>query len=1126
MTKDREKNINQRLTELSPDKQALFKKRLRGEIPQDPRLEFSRLKKIKTGNYPLSFAQERMWFLNQYEPGCPAYNRPVAWYLSGPLDIKILQQTLNKIIERHAVLRSIYPSDMGKPVLKISPIQPDGLKIHDLRSISPKSKWKKLHYCLREESQHPFDLALGHPVRGTLYILNSEEHVLLLVMHHIVFDAWSSKILLEEFVTLYDRFSRGDTSPLPKLPIQYGDFAYWQRQQFKEQGLESQLNFWLQKLNAFPPSLNFPTDRPRPAVMTHNGSVCSFPLSPGLYQSLRTFSHQEHYTLFMTLLTGFAILLYRYSAQKDIVVGTPVAGRNHVEIEKLIGLIVNTLAFRINQSGESSVRSLLAQIRQTSLDGYVHQDLPFEKLVEHLKPHRDVSRTPIFQVLLNYENIPSNAVSIQNLCVQEFEFDDGIAQFDLSMEIQNKGNGLSGNLTYNTDLFDAETIKRIIKHYQNILENMVSKPDQPISTLSLLTPEEKHRILVQWNDTKNQYPDETCIHYQFEAQARQTPDSIAVVFQDQCLTYKELDRRTNQLARYLRKKNVGVKTTVTICMQRSLEMVIGLLGILKAGGAYVPIDPSYPEERIYFMINDTQSPVLLTQERLRPFLSDGNTKIICLDSEWNEISRESGESVSKNCGPENLAYVIYTSGSTGIPKGVMISHRSICNHMYWIQSLLKLIPSDRILQLTPFSFDASVWQFYVPLQVGAQLIMARPNAYFDGQEIIRQILDHQITTIHFMPSNLRVLLETKGIIQCKSLKHVICGGETLSIQLQELVFSKLSTKLYNLYGPTEATIDSTSWICKQGQDDQKVPIGRPINNTQIYILSLQKQPVPIGVQGEIYIGGVGLARGYLNQPELTSEKFVTNPFDEKPDSLMYRTGDLGRYRPDGNIEFLGRMDHQIKWLGYRIELGEIETLLAKHPSIHECAVILKKSPDGHKRLSAYFIPTCELSPSKESLRVHLRHKFPDYMVPSSFIPIETMPLNPNGKIDRQSLATIENMDQNIQDQHEPPRNPVEEIVIHIWIETLGLSKLGVHDNFFDCGGHSLIAAHVISRIRDVFKVELPIKSIFEKPTVSGLVSLILEDEKDRSRIKKIANFIIKMTNHDDQDFEKKLNDWA
>ncbi|HEY9629833.1 MAG TPA: amino acid adenylation domain-containing protein [Coleofasciculaceae cyanobacterium] len=1038
-----------------------------------------------TETVPLSFAQQRLWFLAQLEPDNPFYNLPIAVSLQGQLNLPALEQTLNEILRRHEALRTRVETQDGQAIAVVMPSTTLQISPVDLSELAEAQQADKVQQWVATEAQLPFDLGHDPLLRVSLLRLSEQDNILLLTLHHIAADGWSFGVLIHEVTVLYTAFCDGCPSPLPDLPIQYGDFAAWQRQWLQGDVLQAQTNYWCQQLQDAL-VLELPTDRPRPNLQTYRGNSYRFDLPPALLQALRRLSQQAGCTLFMTLLAAFKVLLGRYSNSKDIVVGTPIANRHHAEIEGLIGCFVNTLVLRTQLSENPTVLELLDRVRETALGGYAHQDLPFEQLVEALQLERSLSHTPLFQVMFVLHNAPLPAIALPNLTVTPLETDSGTAQFELTLSMVETAEGLSGKLEFNSDLFDPETIAHMAGHYQTLLDGMVDNPQQQISQLPLLTQAEYHQILVEWNDTQIEYLPEQCLHQLFEAQAQRTPDAVAVIFENDQLSYRELNARANQLAHFLQQRGVGAETLVGICLERSLEMVVGLLGVLKAGGAYVPLDPTYPQERLEWMLSDAQVSVLLTHAQVAKTLPDHPANRIALDADWRAIAQASDKNPASEVKPSHLAYVIYTSGSTGQPKGVMMSHRAICNHMHWMQSAFPLTDADIVLQKTPFSFDASIWEFYAPLLAGASLLMAQPGGHQDMTYLIKTIADHQVTTLQLVPSLLRMLLEQGGLETCRTLKRIFCGGEALSAALQKRLLASLEVEFFNLYGPTETCIDATYWTNKGSSAQQTLPIGRPIANAQAYILDNHLQPTPIGVSGELHIGGAGLARGYLNRPELTLEKFIANPFDPQPEARLYKTGDLARYLPNGDIEYLGRIDHQVKLRGFRIELGEIEAALSQYPAVRDTVVGVREI--GHEQRLVAYVVTNPPQLSISDLRQFLKQKLPEYMIPAVFVSLEALSLLPNGKVDRNALPDPDLTRPELDPAFVAPCTAIEITLAEIWAPVLGVKQVGIHDNFFELGGDSILCIQVVARANQAGLKFTP-KQMFEHQTIAELATV-------------------------------------
>jgi amino acid adenylation domain-containing protein len=1032
----------------------------------------------REGNLPLSFAQQRLWFLDQMEPGNPLYNIPGAVRLKGSLDVVAFEQSFNEIVRRHEALRTTFKTVDGQPVQDIAPTLRLALPILDWRHLGDDEREAEIQRLADEERSRPFNLAKGPLLRITLVRLDEAEYVALLTMHHIVSDAWSISILVRELSTLYEAFSTGQPSPLSELPIQYADFAAWQRQWLQGEVLNKQLSYWQKQLSGNLPILQLPTDRPRARVQTFRGARRSFSLPTDLTEALKVLSQKQEVTLFMTLLAAFKTLLYRYTSQADILVGSPIANRNRTETELLIGFFVNTLVLRTDLSGNPTFRELLRRVRQVTWDAYDHQDLPFEKLVEELQLERDLSYSPLFQVMFVLQNAPQVNLELSGLTLSFLSAENSTAKFDLTLDLQATASGLVGAFEYNTDLFDEATISRMTGHFHSLLSGIVNHPEQHLSELPLLTEAERHQLLVEWNDTQIEYPQDQCFHELFEAQVERTPDAVAVVFKDEQLTYRELNQRANQLARYLQKLGVKPEVIVGLCVERSLEMIVGLLGILKAGGAYLPLDPTYPKERLAFMVSDSQVPVFLTARQLVTKLPQHQARVVCLDADWATIARESQQKPDSDVTVENLAYLIYTSGSTGTPKGVLVTHEGLGNLTEDKIRTCKVRPHSRILQFFSLSFDASIPEIVMALGSGAALHLGTPEDLLPGPALMQLLRTQAITHITLPPSALAVLPPT----ELPALEMVLVGGEAPS---PELIAQWSKGRLFiNAYGPTETTVNASMVEC--GNGGQSSPTVRPAANKQLYILDQHLQPVPIGVPGELHIGGVGLARGYLNRPEKTALAFIPNPFSNEPGSRLYKTGDLACYLNDGNIKLLGRLDHQVKIRGFRIEPGEIEARLTQHPGVRESVVIVREDQPGDKRLVAYVVPDSEQLLTIGDLRRFIEEKLPKYMVPTAFVALDALPLNPNGKVDRFALPVPDTARPELEAAFVAPRTPTEQVLAEIFARVLEVEQVGVYDNFFDLGGHSLLATQLIAQLLKTFEVEVTVIDLFEVPTVAGL----------------------------------------
>jgi amino acid adenylation domain-containing protein len=1066
----------------------------------------------RNGKLPLSFSQQRLWILDQLEPNNVAYNITLTMRLNGALNEDVLKQTLNEIVRRHEALRTIFAIEDGQPVQRIVPYTPIKLTKIDLREKSEADRDAEAKRLRMEEEWKPFDLAHDPLIRPTLIQLAEEEYHLLVATHHIASDDWSIGVFYEEFQKLYESFLLGLQSPLPELTIQYADFAHWQRQWLQGEILENLLAYWKQQLGDDLPITELPADHPRPVEQTFRGGFQYLILSPAFLSSLNSLNQQEGATLFMTLLTAFKVLIYRYTGQLDVVVGSPIANRKQVEIEKLIGFFINNLVLRSDLSGNPSFRELLNRVRETALGAYAHQDLPFELLVESLRHKRDVSRTPLFQIMfIILQNAPSNEIKLPELTLHSMDMNgqekehDALSKYDLTVYAwgQEKARyghpaGLYLSFEYNSDLYEASTIRRMMGNFRTLLEAIVANPDELIENLHFLTEEERRQILVEWNDTTADYAKDKCINELIEAQVEQTPDSVAVAFEDESLTYKDLNERANQLARYLEKSGVGPDVFVGIYMERSLEMMVGLLGVLKAGGAYLPLDPSFPKERLTYMLADSQAEIFLTQKRLLGDAPEHQAKVICIDEDWPDIARESRENTASKASPRNLAYTIYTSGSTGRPKGVQIEHRSLVNFLESMRREPGLNQEDILLAVTTLSFDIAGLELFLPLLVGGQVALVSSVDAADGSRLIDLLDETGATVLQATPATWRLLLAS-GWQGRKGLK-ILCGGEAMPRDLADQLLEQ-SESVWNMYGPTETTVWSAVKRVEPGEGI--VSIGRPIANTQIYILDNRMQPVPIGATGELYIGGDGLARGYLNRPELTAEKFIADPFNDDPDARLYRTGDLARYLADGNIEFFGRIDHQVKVRGFRIELGEIEAVLEQHPLVEQVVVIAREDIPGDKRLVGYMLLANGVAPSISELRSFLKESLPDYMVPSAFMFVETFPLTPNKKIDRRALPAPDAQRPELSESFVAPETDLEQRIASIWQEVLNLERVGVDDNFFELGGHSLLIVQVHNRLQQEFDKDISIADMFRYPTISSLAGYFEREQDEDTAVQKV-----------------------
>lgn len=1055
-----------------------------------------------TTQHPLSFTQQQLWFINQLQPGTPAYNIPVAVHLTGQLNVSALVLSLNEIIQRHQILRTSFEVVGGEPVQKVVDFVKLTVPEVDLRHFSDEQQQTEVQKLSLQAAKISFDLSQAPLLQAKLLHLQ-EESILLLTLHHLVADGWSIKLLVQELSAVYQAFADEKPSPLAELPLQYTDFVNWQRNRLQSEVLEKHLAYWKQQLGGNLPVLQLPTDFPRPPIQTFRGAQQKFVLSTTLTKAIKQLSQQENVTLFMTLLAVFQTLLYRYTGQEDIIVGSPIANRNRAELEQLIGCFVNTLVLRTNLDGNPSFTELLGRIKKVAVEAYTHQDLPFEKLVEELQPNRDLSHNPLFQVMFVLQNPATNSIW------KTEELNTETAKFDICLSLMDSEEGLIGFLEYNSDIFNAETITRMLMHFQTLLESIVAKPQQRIAELQLLTEPEQHQLLVEWNNTKAEYPQDKCIHHLFEEQVVRSPDAIAVVFKDQQITYRELNSRANQLAHYLQKLGVKPETLVGLCTQRSLEMLVGLLGILKAGGAYVPLDPAYPQERSQFMLADSQVSVLLTQQQLIPQLPQHNGTVVCLDADWEKISHESKNNCVSTVQSDNLVYVIYTSGSTGRPKGTLIIHQGLVNYLNWCTKTYAVAEGFGAPVNSSIGFDATITSIFSPLLVGQKVLLLPEEAEIDALNTAL-CSDNNFSLVKITPAHLDIL---KQLLPTKHLegqtRALIIGGEALSANhISFWRHHAPGTRLINEYGPTETVVGCCVYeVNTQTPLSGGIPIGRPIANTQLYILDKYLQPVPIGVIGELYIGGAGLARGYLNRPELTNEKFIISPFE--PEKRLYKTGDLARYYSDGNIEYLGRIDHQVKIRGFRIELGEIEAVLAQHPNVRESVVITREDIANERRLAAYVVPEQKEVYSVNELRHFLKEKLPDYMLPSAFVMLEILPLTTNGKVDRGALPMPENLRPELAASYQAPQSEVEKTIAKVWQEVLHLEKVGVNDNFFDLGGHSLLIVAANDKLKQYLRQDISIVEMFQNPTITSLAQYLSQKSEPQDFFEQINDRVKK-----------------
>ncbi len=1092
--------LTQRLESLSPAKRVLLEMKLKAKTAassgKDP---FSISRRQNADFASLSFNQESLLFMERLNPNAATYNLYEALRITGSLNFHALQKTLDSIAARHESLRTSFREIDNRQMQIIAAPQSVPIQIVDF-SPSPIEERERLAFeTLNGEVKRPMNLRDGLLIEAMLVKLAAGEHIFLVKMHHIISDGWSMGVFWKEFTHFYQGFTRGETPVLPELPIQFGDYAVWSREQLKKEETR-QIEYWKTRLLDAPVLLELPTDRPRPAVQSYRGAQETGVFPANLHDGLKKFSRQEGTTLFMTLLAAFNVLLTRYTGQEDLVVGSPVAGRSRTETENLIGFFVNTLALRADLSGDPTFRELLLQIKNSTLEAFSNQDLPFEKVVAAVRPERSLSYNPIFQTAFALQPDSASSLEISGLEIEPLKLGSVTAKFDLFLSAKETADGLSVTIEYNTDLFDSTTIRRLLSHYRNLLEALVVNPDRRASEFQLMSEAERHQLLIDWNNTTTEYPNR-CLHELFEARAASQPEAIAVVAPEGNLTYEQLNRRANQIAHYLRKRGVAPNSPIGIFMERSASMVAGILGILKAGGAYLPLDTGNPQTRLRYMIGNAEAKVILTTAEKISLLPTTGAEVIYLDIDREKIAAESDDNPSNVNRPTDLANVIYTSGSTGEPKGTLIPHRAV-NRLVFNTNYIEFNSTDCVAHASSVSFDAATFELWGALLHGARLVILNKDLVLSPKEFTAELKSQKISKM-FLTTSLFNLLARDEPGAFQTLHTLIVGGEALDpTAVRRVLENNPPEHLMNAYGPTEATTFAVCGEIKNlAPDAVTVPIGRPISNTAIYLLDARQNPVPIGVFGEIYIGGDGLALGYLNRPELTAEKFVSISLnklsvsavnltnDETQTVRLYRTGDIGHYLADGRIEFVGRKDDQIKLRGFRIELGEIESAVNAHPAVKEGVVAVKES-GGEKKIVAYYVSAENSAPTPADLRDFLKQQLPEYMIPSMFLEVAEFARNASGKIDRRKLPALVEMSIAAQAPIETPKDELEIKLIWIWQKVLGLESIGVQDNFFECGGHSLVAVRLFSEIEKMLGCRLPLATLFQAPTIERLAELI------------------------------------
>lgn len=1039
-----------------------------------------------TSGFAVSFAQQRLWFLDQLEQDSPYYNQAVALRLNGSLDLELLESSINKIIWRQEALRTTVCSAADGLVQKIAPFHFHRIPIVDCLFLSADGRESEALLTIRELVRRKFNLSEGPLIRIVVLRLDSSDHILVVNAHHIIADLWSLSVFFEELSRVYyDQNSGEPTMSYVALPVRYVDFAQWQRDRLQGAVLEKLVSYWTSQLAGIPALIELPTDRPRPPVQRFRGEVQIIEFSRDLSEDLANFSRREKVTLFMTLLAVFQVLIYRYTGQQDVIIGTPSAGRTHKELEGIIGLFQNMLLLRTSVTPKQRMSELLRQVRRTTLGAYAHEDLPFERLVEILRPARTLSHNPLFQVMFTFQTIPSDTLRLPGVEVKEFFVNAETAKCDLSVYMKEVNGSMLALAEYDRDLFDSSTIARVLKHFETLARGMVSNPMSFISDLQVLTDAEREELLVRRNATEAEFPHDVMFLREFERQAERAPEAICVTYESRHISYRELNNKANQLGRYLQELGIGPESVVAVCCERSLEMMTALIGIMKSGAAYLSLDPTSPQKRLAFMMDDSGATLLLTQESLNGSFIEPRIPRIYLDSEWELISHHRVENLEIQTDGENLAYVIYTSGSTGLPKGIEISRRNLTNVLRSFNRDLDLTERDVFMSVTTVSFDIAALELFAPLMIGARLEIADHETVLSGKKLVRKALDSGCTILQATPVTWRLILETNDLVRA-SLK-VLCGGEALSADLARQLEAN-SRAAWNVYGPTETTVWSTSYRLQAGEES--VPIGLPIANTQVYVLDEHFQLIPHGAIGGLYIGGEGLARGYRKKPDLTGAAFVPSTFCANPGARLYKTGDAAKWSAKGNIEYIAREDRQIKIRGFRIELEEIEAVLMRQDIIRQAAVIAQEADGGNKQLVAYVVADGNHTIRSSELRRALSDHLPSYMVPATFMQLEALPLTPNNKVDRKALLSLKPNKSALGNEFEATATPIERALAGIWTEVLKLERVGANDNFFDLGGHSLLMAQAHSLTQDVFSQEFSLIKMFEYPTIRSLAAFL------------------------------------
>lgn len=1086
-------DLTDRLAALSPEQRALLEARLRDKGIKAPRSTVIRPipDRNELAHFPTSLDQERLWFIDQMEPGNPAYNIHTATRLFGPIDPDLMRRAVNTSIARHEILRTTFQVVDGRPVQVVAPTLEIDLPVIDLTHVPPSERERAAQNAAVDAASIRFDLERGPLIRVVLARLAPEDHVLMICMQHAITDRWSFDIFEAEVSQCYVALRDGGSVERPPLALQFADFAAWQREELSGENLDRHLSYWRDKLAGAPTVLEIPADRPRPPVQTFNGAREYTVYPESVLEALKEVTRRAGATMFMTVLAALDVLCWRYSGQRDLIIGSAIADRNRPETADVIGYFLNMLLLRGTIDPSMSFNQLLAQVRETALGAYAHQDVPFATLVSELNPRQDPSRNPLIQISFIYLDFPVLATpEYAGFSATSLDVDNGASRFDMTLACTElPGTGIHSYIEYNTDIYGKPKVERMLRHLGRILEAVAAEPDRPLGTIDILSGEERRGLVTGFNDTAKAYGDE-CLHDLVSRAAAGRPAEPAILFDGEATSYGRLEEGASRIAGKLVACGTGRGSLVPVCVERSPEQAMALLGVLKAGAAYVPLDPSLPAGRIRRILDQTRPDLVLVSRRLMPVLPRTGAPVLQVEDALEEQAGGRGDGLPSGSSPGDLAYVMFTSGSTGIPKGVMISHRAILNRIHWSQERYPIHPGDRVLHSASFGFDIAAWELFGPLIAGATAVIPREGEHKDAGALARLVAEHGVRVAHFVPSMLRAFLEDPGVESCTALQTILCGGEAMDRDVHDRLFQRFpGSTLAHFYGPTEAAISCLAHDCEPGAAGGPVPLGRPVSNMRIYLLDDSLQPVPAGVPGQITIGGAGLARGYLGRPELTADRFVPDSISGAAGERLYRTGDLAKFREDGSLEFMGRSDHQIKIRGYRIEPGEIEVVLERLPGV-QGAVAVARGAGTERRLVAY-VAGADGAPPEDEMRAELRRTLPEYMVPAAIVVLPELPLGANGKVDRAALPEP-GTPAAAGTEHVAPRTETEEVIAGIWKALLRRDRVGVEDNFFDLGGDSLLATQVISRVRAAFDIDLPLRRFFEGSTVASLAGAVEE----------------------------------